>query len=257
MYGIQPKDQKDDYATIIVIAVVCIWSICAVLLFDFHDDKEVYMGTLGDSMGILNSFFSALAFAGVIYSLYQQRQMMQKQEIEIENNKVALEQQRQSIDRQRREATLLSMMNFHFERVKQVEFNGVKGIQAIINCLNNAYNNFKEGKPENSLVIISRADAAIIFEKVTPVEFFNYYGSYLQSLQALHKVVVDAQLKGPAQNRYFSIILSYTTVVEQEMLYLFARLSKDNDLVILVEDFLLRGWVPEQIKTLRNVEIFD
>lgn len=59
--------------------VLVTWSVSASILIYLHRDNPSVMGTLGDTMGLLNSLFSALAFAGVLYSIRQQNKVIKDQ----------------------------------------------------------------------------------------------------------------------------------------------------------------------------------
>lgn len=58
-----------------------------IIMYNFEEGKR---GELGDLFGALNGFFSALAFAGLVYSLWLQRAAIEKQQeaIAIQNHEL-------------------------------------------------------------------------------------------------------------------------------------------------------------------------
>jgi uncharacterized membrane protein len=78
------KIRKTNFLLIIIILVVLIWSISGLtiyLLFDNWSDR----GTMGDMFGAVNSLFSGLAFATLLYTL-----QLQREEIKLNRTDIAL-----------------------------------------------------------------------------------------------------------------------------------------------------------------------
>ena len=73
----------------IIIGIVLIWALSGVLTMIFIDQWSD-RGTFGDLFGAINSLFSGLALAGLVYSIYANRQEIQLQREEIELNRKEL-----------------------------------------------------------------------------------------------------------------------------------------------------------------------
>ena len=73
----------------IIIGIVLIWALSGVLTMIYLDEWSD-RGTFGDLFGAINSLFSGLALAGLIYSIYGSRQEIQLQREEIELNRKEL-----------------------------------------------------------------------------------------------------------------------------------------------------------------------
>ena len=65
--------ENDLTLYILLISIICVWLIIALPLFYFHHHFYSYAGTLGDTMGIISSLFSSLAFAGLFYTILLQK----------------------------------------------------------------------------------------------------------------------------------------------------------------------------------------
>ncbi len=88
---------------IVVVAVLWHWLghyPLGVAISDLKNPNEAYprAGTYGDSFGMVNSLFSALAFAAIVFTLYQQQLELRYQHQEIADS---LEQHQESADSQR------------------------------------------------------------------------------------------------------------------------------------------------------------
>ena len=94
-------------------------------------------GQLGDLFGAANSLFSGLAFAGIIFTIFLQRQELkaQRHELELTRNELELtrnefEKQNTTLARQRFENTFFSMLTIYTGIVASLEFKGEKGIRS-------------------------------------------------------------------------------------------------------------------------------
>jgi hypothetical protein len=69
---------------ILFLAITIVWVISIFLLHLYFDELQ-QKAMFGDSFGVINSLFSGLAFAGIIYAIFLQREeiSMQKDELEL------------------------------------------------------------------------------------------------------------------------------------------------------------------------------
>lgn len=82
---------KSHYKTLIItsIIVVLIWAISGVSVYYWGKDWSE-RGTMGDMFGVINSLFSGLAFAGLVFTIILQRQEITTNREEIEMNRKEL-----------------------------------------------------------------------------------------------------------------------------------------------------------------------
>lgn len=71
----------------------------------------------GDSAGVVNALFSALAFAGVIYAIILQKEELEDQRQVMIDQREEMEQQSSTMSRQRFEMTLFQMLNLQQELI--------------------------------------------------------------------------------------------------------------------------------------------
>jgi len=91
---------KLTFIQLVKYAVVS-WIIAFVVLGTVHHFCPTYFGTLGDSLGVINSLFTFLAFTSAVFSIYQQNGIISKQEAEIkeQKNKAKEEEQERKVQR--------------------------------------------------------------------------------------------------------------------------------------------------------------
>lgn len=74
---------------ILFILVTILWIIAGCITYQFFDTWSE-RGTFGDMFGAINSLFSGLAFAGVIYAIFLQRKELELQREELVMNREEL-----------------------------------------------------------------------------------------------------------------------------------------------------------------------
>lgn len=77
----------DKKILVALIVIIILWLVASPLVKMFGGDWAT-TGQIGDSYGLINSLFSGLALTGVIYSLIQQKQSIDKQQEEINQTAV-------------------------------------------------------------------------------------------------------------------------------------------------------------------------
>jgi hypothetical protein len=80
-------------------------------------------GTFGDMFGMVNSLFSGLAFAGIVYTILLQRIDLEMQRDEIAKSTKELEGQRLALDRQNFENKFFQLLNLHHQIVNEIHEN--------------------------------------------------------------------------------------------------------------------------------------
>ncbi len=100
-----------------LIIVISLWSANFYLLVDIEDK-----GILGDMFGVVNSLFSGLAFAGIIITIYLQRNELILQREELKLTRDEFKNQNVTLRLQRFENTFFNLLSLHHEIVKGIYF---------------------------------------------------------------------------------------------------------------------------------------
>lgn len=78
----------------LIILILIVWTFFAFFTYNqWSKETNASFGTLGDSFGILNSLFSGLAFAGLVYTIYlQKKELKETRDVFIEQSKIYQQQ---------------------------------------------------------------------------------------------------------------------------------------------------------------------
>jgi hypothetical protein len=75
---------RSRVAVVIVTGILVLWVIPAVIIWKSGKEWTVdKVGQFGDSFGVVNALFSAIAFGGIIYTILQQRRELRLQSFEL------------------------------------------------------------------------------------------------------------------------------------------------------------------------------
>ena len=104
------------FKSLILLIVICIFLFIIGMIGTWiWTDKP---NEFGDSAGVVNALFSALAFAGVIYAIILQKEELEDQRQVMIDQREEMEQQNSTMIRQRFEATLFQMLNLQQELIE-------------------------------------------------------------------------------------------------------------------------------------------
>lgn len=76
----------------------------------------------GDTAGAVNGLFSGLAFAGVIYAIFMQRDELEMQRKELSDQKQEFHTQKATLKRQRFENTFFNMLQLHQQITDSISY---------------------------------------------------------------------------------------------------------------------------------------
>lgn len=130
-HGDKPRKRRASGAALLALAVLFVFAFWLFGLyatrFDLSDPERFNL--IGDSFNILNSLFSGLAFAMLIYGLWQQREeiRIQRQEIrlqieEFQNQTKEFEQQRRALQAQLIETSFSNALTLFYSRINDEQY---------------------------------------------------------------------------------------------------------------------------------------
>ncbi len=79
-------------------------------------------GTIGDMFGVVNSLFSGLAFAGIIFTILLQSKELKLQREEIKSNRDEFKTQNNTLKIQRFENTFFNLLQLHHQIVHSIDY---------------------------------------------------------------------------------------------------------------------------------------
>lgn len=117
----EPSENKNfpiwKLILIAFIIVIVLWSLNFLILIN-----KTERGILGDMFGVVNSLFSGLAFAGIIITIYLQRDELRLQRKELEETRNEFITQNITLRLQRFENTFFSMLSLHHQIVNNIDW---------------------------------------------------------------------------------------------------------------------------------------
>lgn len=115
-------------------AVIIIWFLAWHLTGSSFSSWDV-RGTFGDMFGAINSLFSGLAFAGVIFAIFLQRKELELQRKEVVQTRKELRGQKEAQEKQNFDNTFFQLVRFQNEIVNSINLTK-KGMQTPFPNLN-------------------------------------------------------------------------------------------------------------------------
>jgi hypothetical protein len=240
-------DSKSEYkneirvAIIAVIGIIAIWILSWVLIDTFIVAQETTSvletrGTFGDKFGAVNSLFSGLAFAGIIFTILLQRKELQLQRDELSSTRAVFEKQNEMLSQQKFESTYFQMLNLFHSIVNSIDIRRNNAERTIIKTGRDCFETFyKElsGAVEN---LVERENAkrdivvqSLFTKETLPIEFYlEAYGEvytkhrsdlshYFRTFYHIIKLINKSELKDKKQ--YTSIARAQLSSYEQILLF--------------------------------------
>lgn len=129
--GEETEEKNYKFLYILFVAVIVLWTLFEFVPFKLFSTWQE-RGTFGDSFGAINSLFSGLAFAGIIYTIILQKNELQLQRQELAYTRRELE--RSASAQEESEKTLKEQSRLMEEQAKlmreQIEFMGKQNVAA-------------------------------------------------------------------------------------------------------------------------------
>lgn len=91
-------------------------------------DNGVERGVFGDKFGAINSLFSGLAFAGIIFTIFLQKRELKLQREELAETRDEFIQQNETLKKQRFENTFFQLVQLHTDIVDKLKITAVDQI---------------------------------------------------------------------------------------------------------------------------------
>lgn len=233
--------------TSVIITIVCIlyW-----VIINGLTDKSGF----GDIFGGLTAWFSGLAFAGIIFTILQQKKELEYQRKELKLTRNEFKTQNHTLQKQRFENTFFNLFKFHNDIIDKLFF--------IENTRHERHQVFQfvHGQLKGTLLNKLRANASngsndLSFDELEDfitgtinsivTMYANNLQVYFKSLRQLKLFVHESNLLQNDKERTF-----YMNMIKGQM-------TEYEKIVILYVSLMKVGWVKEINYLLRRYEILD
>lgn len=245
------KEEHKDILKFIALTIICgvIFSVIILLTVNYsHTIKGLSSNELGDSAGLANGLFSALAFAGVIYAIILQKKELRLQREELEHTREELQGQKQefqlqnqTLKSQRFENTFFHLLSLHHEIVNQLragytakfttitdtptgripedreEKISLEGREVFLHLFEYHPTYYKRKKFRGMRSVLSEHDISAYEQTNTPSQLDHYF----RNLYRIIKYVDGTNLLDSDKQRYDYITLVRAQLSEYELVWLF------------------------------------
>lgn len=119
---------KYRWFIIATIIVVGLWLVNWIILGQYSSEER---GTYGDMFGVVNSLFTGLSFAGIIYTMYLQNKELSLQRQELKDTRAVMKEQSETLKLQTSESSYFRLLDNHRSLVSSLTFGGGQGYEGI------------------------------------------------------------------------------------------------------------------------------
>ncbi len=191
-------------------------------------------GTFGDMFGAVNTLFSGLAFAGIIYTIYQQGTELKLQRIEVAKTNEQLEDQAKTMNIQRFENTFFQLVSMHQEIIANIgtgKTQDPKGSRYIIDLTSRAVQAATYDGSGRKTMDSTKEALGRILRREDPF-VIQYYKHVLNVLKFINDSVALA-LNEEEKKRYVEF---YKVLVSKdEMISIYLYYFKDTESIKIFE----------------------
>jgi hypothetical protein len=200
-----------------ILVIFVIWLTSGFILYNWSE-----LGVLGDRFGSINTLFSGLAFAGVIYAIILQRKELelQRKELvltrnELQGQKIQMENQNKTLKLQNFERTFFELLKLHLDIVNLMRIHNHEGRD----CFEFLYNQLRahyEARLKDTANVsdVHRLKVSFSGFYVTYRQLVaHYFGNVLNMLA----IIDDSDIEG--KERYIRFLESLLSNNEITMLF--------------------------------------
>ncbi|MDQ8022208.1 MAG: putative phage abortive infection protein [Moraxellaceae bacterium] len=248
------------------IVVIAVWAGSGWLLYP---DTE-HRGTFGDMFGAVNSLFSGLAFAALVYTVWMQRTelALQREElsltrVELQGQKAEMAEQNATLTLQRFENTFFELVKVHGQIVDGLVLGGIAGSpdstsrRAFLRLRREFYDGYLTHESE-----IGEASKAEALEWIARdyAEFHSAYqwaiGHYFRHLYHIVKFVKGSE--GVDQQRYVTFVRAQLSSHELSLLFYngLSEYGREKFKPLIEEFSLLKGLPIDLLKAPSHAKLY-
>lgn len=234
---------------IIFIAVFVIWATSGLVLYNIEE-----RGSFGDMFGAVNSLFSGLAFAGLIFTIFLQKKELGLQRNELKMTRKELKGQRKSmelqnvhIDIQNFEGTFFQMLKLHNELLASIDISKANGdVHTGRDCFMKVWRSYRIGlkdKDETSDLDERKEQIDAAYNKLW-TKYESEFGHYFRSLYNVIKFIHNSNIKN--KKLYTNIVRAQLSAQELLMLMYNCISRSESKFIPLIEEYSLLKHIPER-----------
>lgn len=223
------------------------------LIHSWNTDYEK-TGQFGDTFGALNAVFTGLAFAGLIFSIMQQRRdlRMQREELALQRQELRLQREEQVntrgvFERQNFETTFFNMLNLLNSVTETLKFThprtgeSIESRQSFGVIWHDILNNI--GAAHKNEVTFQKAVRA--YDSTVYRQYESSLAHYWRLLYNILKFIKSAPFPHPEKERYAHLVRANLGRDEVLLLSINAATPRGQKMKHLIEEFGLLKHIPD------------
>jgi hypothetical protein len=250
---------------LLLLAVFTIWLISGVLLTNYPN-----RGTFGDMFGAVNSLFSGLAFAGLIYTIFLQKNELglQRKELEMTRDEIrgqreTLEAQNAHMSHQNFEGTFFQMLRLHNDLLNSIDLTsgGTADMPVKIisgrDCFMTAWRRFKQKFQlgmESSNKVEREKEIDEAFAKLWRI-YEGEFGHYYRSLYNVLKFINNSNAED--KKHYTNIVRAQLSGQELLIMLYNCIYHKESKLTVLINKYALLKHIPHHVVGKLDLEFYE
>ncbi len=281
MSNSEPSKKPIQIWVIVLAALIIVVGLWLANYFLIANDPK--RGTLGDMYGVVNSLFSGLAFAGIIITIYLQRDELKLQRQELKDTREEFHIQNATLRSQRFENTFFNMLSLHHDIVNNTDW-VIEEIQAeartsgflVTGRQRKIVRNTIKGRDVFELHYSELKNQLRDFEDQTYIsdnygkeyeKYKNDFDHYFRNLYRIIKLVDTTQFTDdPNSKKEFQEKYKYTSIVRSqlstfELLWLFYNCLSRNGIHSfkpLVEKYtLFKNLRFEELASGKHINLYE
>lgn len=239
--------EKKEYRPLVILILIIIFVyIISWLAIYFTMSSWENRGQFGDMFGALNTLFSGLAFAGIIYAIILQKKelVLQRKELkytrdELKGQKEQLQAQNQTMEKQNFENSFFQMLRFHSDIVNNMTLIDLANQQGR-DCFKTLFEDFMYSAYISAHNKNIGADP-IIIARAAYSEFFSQYqaymGHYFRNLYSIVKFVNESKMDN--KKDYTRIVRAQLSSYELLLLFYNSLQEDYKKFKVLIERYAL------------------
>ena len=191
-------------------------------------------GTFGDSFGILTSLFTGLGFAGLLATVFIQREELKLNRQELEETRQEIKLQSQTFHRQRFEDAFYQMLALYKENLRELSIRphdgdsnrifGIDALRFLITKFDKAWGKHKlhkfpiEENERNEYLYILASTIQSVFVRQT---------RYVETLSSILVLIEDESVLSDRKETYWRVLASQLTAYEIKYLFYQALIAPE------------------------------
>ncbi|WOG26270.1 putative phage abortive infection protein [Endozoicomonas sp. 8E] len=227
--------------------IISAWLGSGILLYKTPNHAE-----LGDMFGVINSLFSGLGLAGLIYTLLLQRESLETQRNELKKQESELKNQSEELEKQRFESSFIQILQIHNNLTRSLRIFDEKSDKFIhgVDCFSYLLQELYATSPDFTGVTsgIYPRDKESFQEAYNKLrnKYDNNFSHYLRSIYHLLKFIDSSSIDEKSKPPFYKMVRGRLTSDELRVIFYNCIYHEKDDFNNLIANTALLKYIPNK-----------